>query len=396
MTYSKELQETTAMNTDKQMQLEIDDQKPTTELKSKRTRQARPYPAGSFEDSLEFAKHIYRLAAGQPIRRLTLFDELSKSPDSGTSRQLIVNSGKYGLTKGSYNAEYLELTPAGYLACSEESSVQDRTKAKIQLAIDEIQIFKFLYDKFVGNKLPAKQVLVDAAKSQSLSNDLADELVDIFIVNLRTLGLLQTLSGSDRIVGVQHLLDSLPISSGTEPEKVQSFSSIQILSESTNYSDVCFYITPIGDEESEFRKHSDLFLGSLIEPALEALNIRVVRADKIDQPGMITKQIIDHIVNAKLVIADLSYHNPNVFYELAIRHTLRLPTVQIIRTQDRIPFDVGQLRTIPIDISDIYTFVPKIEFYRAEIASQVRRALESNDEADTPISTFYPDIKTKF
>lgn len=47
----------------------------------------------------------------------------------------------------------------------------------------------------------------------------------------------------------------------------------------------CFYITPIGDEDSELRRHADLFMGSLIEPALDEFKLKVVRADKIAKRG---------------------------------------------------------------------------------------------------------------
>jgi hypothetical protein len=53
--------------------------------------------------------------------------------------------------------------------------------------------------------------------------------------------------------------------------------------------------------------------------------------DAIDKPGTITRQIIDYLLRARLVIADLSYHNQNVLYELAIWHAARLSVVQIIR-----------------------------------------------------------------
>ena len=136
----------------------------------------------------------------------------------------------------------------------------------------------------------------------------------------------------------------------------------------------CFYITAIGDDGTEIRQHSNLFLGSIVEPALEQFKLKVVRADAIDKPGMITSQVIEHILRCKMVVADLSFHNPNAFYELCLRHATRLPVVQIIRKGERIPFDVGQFRTVVIDTTNIYTLVPKVEVYRAEIASQVRRA----------------------
>jgi hypothetical protein len=107
---------------------------------------------------------------------------------------------------------------------------------------------------------------------------------------------------------------------------------------------------------------------------------------------MITRQVIEHLIRSRLVIADLSFHNPNVFYELALRHAVRLPIVQIIRAGERIPFDVHQMRTIVIDNRDIYSLVPKIETYRSEIANQVRRALAAEAQIDTPISIYFPNF----
>lgn len=68
----------------------------------RRVRRTTLFPAASFEEALTLANAIQKHAAGQKVRRLTLFDQMGKSADSGGSRQLIVNSNKYGLTKGSY------------------------------------------------------------------------------------------------------------------------------------------------------------------------------------------------------------------------------------------------------------------------------------------------------
>jgi hypothetical protein len=94
-------------------------------------------------------------------------------------------------------------------------------------------------------------------------------------------------------------------------------------------SNVCFYVSPIGDEDSEERQHADLFMGALLEPVLGEFHLELVRADQIAKAGLITAQVIEHIVNCPLVVADLSYHNPNVFYEIALRHAVRKPIVQV-------------------------------------------------------------------
>lgn len=370
--------------------------------RAKRTQ--RPFPACSFEEALEFAKQMFNYGSGQPVRRISLFDHLKKSPDSGPSRQILTNANKYGLTEGGYQAEHVKLTPEGIKCVDEEIGVRERARARINLAVDGIQPFKALFDKYVGNKLPARAALIDQVKDFDVSVDLADEAVDTFMVNLRFVGLLQTLSGAERVVSVDHLLDSLvptarltaqpsaPASTRDYATPVDRGMSLTT-SARAEFDRTCFYITPIGADGSDARKHSDMFLGSIVEPALESFGLTVVRADGIDKPGTITRQIIEYVLRSRLVIADLSFHNPNVFYELAIRHAARLPVVQLVRSADRIPFDVNQMRTIHIDTTDIYTLLPRVETYKAEIASQVRRALEDPDAVDNPISVYYPSLK---
>ncbi len=364
-----------------------------TEAALNRKRSQRSFPASTFEEPLEFTAAVFRIGSGQPVKRLTLFDQLGKSPESSGSRQLIINSGRYGLTKGGMQAENIELTPEGQKVVDEQMNALERVRTRAELAIARIEPFQKLFEKFVGNKLPAKAVLIDAAKDAGIDIDHAAEAVDTFVVNLRFVGLLRTLSGAERIISMDMLLGDLPSAQSSPTVQVANATPARIItSEHAQFESTCFYIAPIGSEGSDPRKHSDLFLGSIIEPALEPFQLKVVRADAIDKPGIITRQIIDYIMRSRIVIADLSFHNPNVFYELALRHAIKLPIVQLIRTSDRVPFDVNQMRTIQIDTTDIYSLVPRIDSYRAEVANQVRRALEADHIVDTPISTYFPNL----
>lgn len=298
------------------------------------------------------------------------------------------------LTRGGVQADNIELTPEGQKVVDDQINPHERARTRVELAITAIEPFQKLYEKFAGNKLPAHAVLINAAKDVGIEPEHAAEAVDTFVVNLRFVGLLQTLSGAERIIPVDMLLGDLPAApaaSNVAPSARASSTSV-ITSEHAQFESTCFYIAPIGDEGSDPRKHSDLFLGSIVEPALEPFQLKVIRADAIDKPGIITRQIIDYIMRSRLVIADLSFHNPNVFYELALRHAIKLPIVQLIRTSDRVPFDVNQMRTIQIDTTDIYSLVPRMDSYRAEVANQVRRALEPDYIVDTPISTYFPNM----
>lgn len=366
-----------------------------TEQAVKKKRSQRSFPASSFQEPLDFAKAVFRIGAGRPVKRLTLFDELGKSPESGGSRQLIINSGKYGLTKGGVQADNIELTPAGLKVVDDQVSAREQALAQVDLAIFGIEPFRALYEKFQGNKLPAHAVLIDAAEDAGIDPAHSAEAVDTFVVNLRFVGLLRTLSGAERIIPVDMRLADLPAAAAPAARTnsgIAAPATNVITSEHAQFESTCFYIAPIGEEGSEARKHSDLFLGAIIEPALEAFKLNVVRADAIDKQGVITRQIIEYIIRSRLVIADLSFHNPNVFYELALRHAVKLPIVQLIRTADKVPFDINQMRTIQVDTTDIYSLVPKIESYRSEVANQVRRSLEVDHVVDTPISTYFPNL----
>ena len=82
-------------------------------------------------------------------------------------------------------------------------------------------------------------------------------------------------------------------------------------------SKICFVISPIGEPSSSTRRKSDQVLRHIIRPAVEPA-YRAVRADEIAEPGLITSQIMQHVIEDDLVISDLTDLNPNVLYELAV------------------------------------------------------------------------------
>jgi len=145
---------------------------------------------------------------------------------------------------------------------------------------------------------------------------------------------------------------------------------------------ICFVISPIGEEGSDTRERSDQVLKHIITGPAEQNGYTVIRADKISEPGIITTQIIEHIVDAELVIADLTEKNPNVFYELAIRHAIRKPLVQMIRKGDIIPFDVAATRIIQFDLHNL----DSVASAKEEISNQINSLEAGNSDFHNPIS----------
>jgi hypothetical protein len=119
----------------------------------------------------------------------------------------------------------------------------------------------------------------------------------------------------------------------------------------------------------------------VLTPVLEDNGFEAIRADQIPKVGMITSQIINLIIESPLVIADLTGSNPNVFYELAIRHAMRGPYIQLIEKGEKIPFDIGAVRTIEIDLADL----DSVEQAKTQIDRQIKE-FEKGHSPDSPIS----------
>lgn len=358
------------------------------------------FPPLPIEAALELANAIQEHASGQPIRRLTLFEKLNRSPESSSSRMIITNSNRYNLTEGGYHAEILNLTDLGKGATDPEASDIDKRKSLFSLSIASVPTFNLLYEKCKGNRLPSPEVMRDMLGEIKIPEDQRKMCVEVFLENARYLGLLRTIAGAERLLPIDQILEELGGTvqkrGGTERKGEEPPIGSPRDLKKKDWKKVCFFIAPIGQPGEEERKHSDMMLENLITRALEGEGFDVVRADRISDPGMISAQVIDYIMRSALVIADLSFHNPNVFYELAIRHMLGRPTVHIIRKRDAIPFDLKDFRTIQVDTEDKYELVAKLETYRAEIATQVRLALESGDTHSNPIRSSIPGLDVKF
>lgn len=117
--------------------------------------------------------------------------------------------------------------------------------------------------------------------------------------------------------------------------------------------DTCFVISPIGDAGTGKHAKFKEVLDYIIKPGVQAsgYSLQVTRADDIDRAGSFIKDILDSIYNSYVVIADLTDQNPNVFYELGVRHALSPRTILIAQSIDDIPSDLREYRTIVYDTS---------------------------------------------
>ncbi|HEV2754169.1 MAG TPA: hypothetical protein VG318_00130 [Actinomycetota bacterium] len=144
----------------------------------------------------------------------------------------------------------------------------------------------------------------------------------------------------------------------------------------------CFVLSPIGDDKSPTREAADKVLRHLIKKALGS-EFDVDRADADTNPGAITPRMVSSILNADLIVADLSGLNANVFYEVAMAHGFRKPTVHIQRVGEELPFDIKDMRTVKYDITD----PDELERSQKTLREYAASALKDPENLVTPLSS---------
>jgi hypothetical protein len=157
----------------------------------------------------------------------------------------------------------------------------------------------------------------------------------------------------------------------------------EVLMSAEPRSKLCFVIGPIGDENSDVRIHADWLLELIIEPVMADFpDFRVQRADKLPQPGLIDAQVINGLLTAELVSADLTKLNPNAFYEIGIRHMVQKAIIHMQVSDEKPPFDVSLYRAIkfslrrPSDLKDA----------QARLREQVAAVLAEDYVVENPVT----------
>ena len=112
----------------------------------------------------------------------------------------------------------------------------------------------------------------------------------------------------------------------------------------------CFVIMPFSDINSANGLITDsdwkFLLNKVFRQCLKPLGYKVIRGDTSNKSGSIIKDVVSNLVNSEIVIADLTGLNPNVMYEIGVRHALTNKTILITQDINSLPFDLRDLRTI--------------------------------------------------
>lgn len=163
------------------------------------------------------------------------------------------------------------------------------------------------------------------------------------------------------------------------------------MEESTPNQDIpkkyCFVITPIGNVGSEIFIKANGLIDAVIRPVLEKLGYKVEAAHHINSSGSISNQIIERLLESELVVANLTGLNPNVMYELAVRHAKRLPVISLAEKGTKLPFDIQAERTLFYEDS-----MSGVEILKPKLNEAVNAIDFESENHDNPIYRAAKDI----
>lgn len=151
-----------------------------------------------------------------------------------------------------------------------------------------------------------------------------------------------------------------------------------------------FVIRPFGTKTDSSGKKIDFdrVQRELIDPALKAAGLGGGTTGELVEPGNIREDMFRLILEADMVVCDITLHNANVFYELGIRHALRKRRTVLIKgrpASDSTPFDVLTDRYLPYEIDDPAGA-------RTTLADTITAALKSDRATDSPIFQMLPTL----
>lgn len=146
----------------------------------------------------------------------------------------------------------------------------------------------------------------------------------------------------------------------------------------------CFVVSPIGGDGTEIRSNADKLFKHIIKPVCENCGFDAERVDQLCDADSITQTIVNKLESADLVIADMTGHNPNVFYEMGYRARTKKPMIHLKRKGDSLPFDVNTIRTLEYDLTDLDSVEEVKDRLKKTIESFTFSEVTETPEEDTP------------
>jgi hypothetical protein len=223
-----------------------------------------------------------------------------------------------------------------------------------------------VYLHYRGENLPDGSFFDNALVDKfGVSESQVARFKEVFLESLRVAQLL-LLDEKDQKTRILDVSEAADVQVAATKSQKQRVDKKLVVGDST-----CFVVMPFAPPIGEYYE-------KIYEPAIQKAGLTPVRADAdIFGTGKIIDQIWQGINGAKVLVAELTSRNPNVFYELGLAHALNKPVVLVSRTQEDVPFDLQHIRVIYYDVADPFWGQKLIE----KVAENIISALSNPEEA---------------
>jgi len=319
------------------------------------------YPRHSLEKALRIPKGIMEQNAGKFCTDKEAATYSGVKYNRGPIATEISSAIKYGLlsrpTKGN-----VELTEVAKKIIKPHTETDH--KDGLQKAFLNSPGFSDVYSHYRGENIPDMQYFDNALTSKfDLKSDKLDEFKNILFDNLLFCGLLVESDGKKRILNITEYNEEQQEIVEKNIKKLEKEAKIA-------KSDSCFVMMP-------FSAPHGTYYEKIYKPAVEKAGLQAIKADdEIFGTGKIIEQIWQGINLSKVLIAELTTKNANVFYELGIAHTLKKPVVLVSSNEHDVPFDLQHIRVIYYDVTDPFWGQKLID----KIAENILNAIKNPSE----------------
>jgi len=239
----------------------------------------------------------------------------------------------------------------------------DELAALREAALEAPEISE-VYNHYRGEYLPDETFFANALVDRfKIPADKRSDFLQVFIESLRKAQLIDESGerlklidiGRDESAGNTRAISTRPISSQVTPAS----------------DGTCFVMQPFAPPYSGYYE-------MIFKPAIERAGLIPVRADaEIFGAGKIMDQVWRGIRRAKVLLAELTTRNANVYYELGLAHAQGKPVVLIAAEGESVPFDVHHIRVVYYDVTDPFWGQKLID----KVSENIRSALTNPEEA---------------
>ncbi|MFJ4810252.1 hypothetical protein [Streptomyces longwoodensis] len=349
----------------------------SSETKPKRTRRSaainRPYPRRTLEEALRIPQALKEYNGGNPWPPEQVAKALGVGKGSSNFFYLTASSRDFGLTSGTRDSPLITLSPLGRQAVYPSSHEDERES--LYKAFFSVEIFHRIVDHFNGSKLPEERFLTNTLQASfGLPPEIHGEFLDLFEKNCRFVGV-----GSDFEIGTRGSGQTLQ--AALEDSASKTPSTATPIAGDTENPPTCFVIMPFSErDDSHAVGFFDEVFEAVFKPAVTNAGFEITTARR-QGSDIIHSTIVTELLDADLVLADLTEHNPNVLFELGMRMAEDKP-VALVRAKGTGPiFDVDNMLRVEEYNPNLWTStvakdIPKIE-------AHVMAAWENRDTAQT-------------